>query len=260
MKLIFVRIPQLARVFSNQHLSHFFRLLFALYFFIFSRKLKLIKHDFPLSVTYNGAVIKLFLRYPMDLAVLDEVFLAEEYAWSPSVDPECIIDLGGHFGDTALYYRSRYPKAKIIVIEPSAENFKRILKHVSHDSGIIPIQAAVGAEDGCIDLHLGPSSLGYSVLDRGNTSTIEKVPMQSLDSIMAQANCEKIDILKFDIEGAEFGLFPSLSEKVGAIIGELHFDLNDSYSLRDMESILEEYNPRFECAREDDRFIVTGER
>ncbi|GEM_PF-3999641 len=154
----------------------------------------------------------------------------------------------------------RYPKAKIIVIEPAGENFKRILKHVSHDSDIIPIQAAVGAEDGCIDLHLGASSLGYSVLDRGNTTEIEKVPMLSLDSIMAQANIEKIDVLKFDIEGAEFDVFPSLSEKVGAIIGELHFDLGDGYSLRDVESILIDYNPRFECLREDDRFIVTGER
>ena len=64
-----------------------------------------------------------------DKLTFKEVFVNEIYALPPSFTPTCIIDGGGNVGFTACYFASKYPAAKIITIEPDAENFEILKNH-----------------------------------------------------------------------------------------------------------------------------------
>jgi FkbM family methyltransferase len=163
----------------------------------------------------------------LDLAVLKEVFVDREYDWLPTNDPKVIIDLGAHFGDTALYYHARFPNAKIVAVEPSPENFERLVQHTKGIPEIISVQAAVGASDGVTTLNLMPGTLGHSVMKRKESDHSVQVSQLSLATLFQQQKLDKADLIKFDIEGAEFNLFSSIKPEDYAnfYIGEIHFDL-----------------------------------
>ena len=227
MRTIFLTIPTLAKVFSD---GSFFRRVFLciqLWFFFLSRKFFRFNHDFLIRCTCKGIQFPIFLRYPMDIAVLREIYVDREYEWFPTSDPKVIIDLGAHFGDTALYYHAQYPEATIISVEPSPENFERLKKNTADIAQIVPVQAAIGGQDGSIKLNLGKSSLGYSVVPRDGATTSIEVPQLTLKTLYAQNGIQKADLIKFDIEGGEEALFvtDNPSEFADAYIGEVHEDL-----------------------------------
>lgn len=227
MKNIFIEIPQLAMVLSDSSPFAFIHILFSLQYFVFTRKLFQPRKDFTLRVTCRRREIVFFLRQPMDIAVLKEVFVHREYDWFPVENPKVIVDLGAHFGDTSLYYHAYFPDAKILAVEPSPENYERLVKHVSGIPNIIPVQGAVGATNGEIQLNLVGSSLGHSLIKREGTQHAVTVQQFTLGALLQKLGVTKADIIKFDIEGGEYGLFKNSRPEVYACayIGEVHPDL-----------------------------------
>lgn len=255
MDLLFKTIPAVARELSGKSTGLCIKLTLQLWFFAVSRKLKLSDKDFTLKGTLNNNSIVFYLRHVMDIAVLREVFVDKEYEWCPTSDLKVIIDLGAHFGDTTLYYAARFPEAKIVAVEPSPENFARLVQHTKHNPNIIPVQAAIGPEDGEITLHLMPSSLGHSIVDRKGSGEEVVVQQLSLQSLFQKNNITKADLIKFDIEGAEFDLFKSFNPKEysNSYIGEVHYDLtsdtninfDDFFSGFHLEKIMLQNDKRF---------------
>lgn len=229
MTTLFKTIPTLAALLSGGVLSIRLILTLQFWFFYITRKFFSITHDYKIIIRFNKKTIPLFLKYPMDVAVLREIFIDKEYEWCPTEDPQVIIDLGAHFGDTALYYHARFPNARIIAVEPSPENFARLVKNTSGISNIVPVQAAVGGHDGEVMLNLVSSSLGHSIMERSSTASSVSVKMMSLETLFQTHSITKADLIKFDIEGAEFDLFAHAKpvQFANAYIGELHFDLSD---------------------------------
>lgn len=258
MHIVFKTIPCLAKELSGDSLLSTLRILVQFWYFAFSRKFLGFSKDFPVRVSYNNQIITFYLRYVMDLAVLREVFIDKEYEWCPVLDPKIIIDLGAHFGDTALYYHARFPSAKIIAVEPSPENYERLVKHTRDVSNIIPVQAAAGSSDGEINLNLMASTLGHSVIDRGDADNSVTVPQLSLATLFKEQGIVKADLIKFDIEGAEFDVLKDLklSEFSRSLIGEMHFDLSDTYDLEGSKLIFEDFEVEFEQLINKQRYIV----
>lgn len=234
MKTLFNFIPRLAWALADKNSGRLVVVIVRLYYFVISRKLRpqLRIAEFKLAGSYKQTRLNFYLQVPMDIAVLVEVFVFKEYEWKLDQDPEVIVDLGAHFGDTALYYHAVYPNAKIIAVEPAPDNFARLQRHVAHIENIIPVQAAVGGTDGTINLHMGASSLGHSLVQRSKTDQLVSVRQVSLATLYAEHNIQKANLLKFDIEGAEFALLESINVNTtaDAYIGELHFDLNGKYN------------------------------
>lgn len=227
MNLLFSIIPQLAWILSDHKITDTIFLTLQLWFFALTRKLFGAAKDFLIIGTYATKPINFYLRYVMDIAVLREVFINKEYDWCPIENPKVIVDLGAHFGDTTLYYHVRFPEATIIAVEPSPENYARLIKHTSAIASIKPVQAAVGASNGTIELNLGSSSLGHSVMVRKDSLQSVTVPLITLKDLLSQHAIDKADLIKFDVEGAEFDIFKSINpaDYSKAYIGEIHFDL-----------------------------------
>jgi FkbM family methyltransferase len=258
MYLLFNIIPAFAVAVSTNLLAQSV-LVLQLWYFVLTRKFFSFKNDFAIHFSYNGKEITYYLRHVMDVAVLREVYVNKEYEWFPVQDPKVIVDLGAHFGDTTLYYHAQFPEACIIAVEPAPENFARLQKHVAGIKNIICLNAAVGSSNGTIKLNIGKSSLGHSVVKRSESDTEIEVPLMTLESILVQAKATHIDLVKFDIEGAEFDAFRDVSQnkKFTSFIGELHFDLSDN---QDIESFQQNF-PGFTFALQEikkDRYIIKG--
>lgn len=64
--------------------------------------------------------------------VYKEIYLYEDYFAKLTNDTPRIIDGGSHIGMATLYFKDRYPKAKITCFEPDPRNFELLIKNTEH--------------------------------------------------------------------------------------------------------------------------------
>lgn len=128
-----------------------------------------------------------------------------------------IVDAGANVGLSAVYFRDRFPEAKILAIEPEEQNFRELERRA--DPLIVPIQAGLANFDGHIDVvdpGLGEWGFRTRKSDRG-------IPAFRLATLLGQHEGEPF-LLKIDIEGFEADLFddPALLDRFFVIFFEPH--------------------------------------
>jgi len=161
-----------------------------------------------------------FLRIPSsDVSTYGQVFLSSEYDFECVNDPQFIIDAGANIGLVSILFASRFPKAKIIAIEPESGNYEMLKKNTESYNNIYPMQAALWMENKPINLidpqHGNWGFWGFMTDDLDNNKPLTGIAKsvvqgRTLDKIMDQYNCQKVDILKIDIEGAEREVFSAI--------------------------------------------------
>lgn len=161
-----------------------------------------------------------------DVSVLQEVFLNREYALDVP-PPHVVLDLGANFGAASVYFAHAWPKARIFALEPNPETFRRLEAVTAGYPLITCLNYAMGDRDGTSDFVVSTDHIGSSLLRPDPNGRTITVMTRSLASLMAELGLAHIDVLKFDIEGAEEALFRDTGalKKVGALIGEVHKDL-----------------------------------
>lgn len=118
-------------------------------------------------------------------------------------EPSVVIDAGAYIGDTASYFLSRFRGAKVIALEPNPRSFELARRNLSsYRERCILMPAALWTEDGVVCLSEG--ELGAQVTETGMS-----VSAVSMPSILESLDLEMIDILKMDIEGAEYEVLAS---------------------------------------------------
>jgi FkbM family methyltransferase len=180
------------------------------------------------------------VRYPLlcrpgtsDMDVFGHIFRVREYSCLDPIavdEVELVIDCGANVGYSSAYFLSRFPRAKVIAVEPDSGNFAMLQENVrpygdrcrtvktalwSHPTGLVMSEEKFG--DG-----------------REWARTVRAVrpgedpAMMATDigSLLASSGCERISLLKVDIEGAESVVFESNYEpwlaKVSNLVIELH--------------------------------------
>jgi FkbM family methyltransferase len=260
MKYLFVYLPKLASALSGGNPLRTVWLYGMLGYFVFTRKVftKSQPQEFCLKAMYKGREVLYYLYEFINLSSLIEIYVFKEYDWKCGFVPQTILDLGAHFGDTALYYNAVYPGAKIIAVEPDPTNFARLQKNVAAYPNIIPVHCAVGAENGTTRLFLAQNGLGHSTALRKENHGSVEVEQTTVATLLSRYNLEKVDLLKFDIEGAEAALFKdaTLTQKSRAFIGELHFDLSSEFTMEDVHERFKDLLVTLEPSLKKQRFIV----
>ena len=139
-----------------------------------------------------------------------------------------IVDAGGYIGLASILFAKRFPNAQIVCLEPSTENFAIAHKNCSPYANITVLNVALGAESGRVMLRdRGTGHWGFSVSRRLSSPSvvIESVQVITLNDLLRRFNCEQIDLLKLDIEGAEYELFEEAESWIdfcSVLIVELH--------------------------------------
>ncbi|MFA6254126.1 MAG: FkbM family methyltransferase [Candidatus Paceibacterota bacterium] len=183
---------------------------------------------FKLRLKKFGQPFEIFVRDNGDLAVLKEVFWLGEYDLNLVKEPNTILDLGSNIGLTAIYFKLKYPKAKIYAFEPDPTTFKQLLLNTQKMPEISCYNLAISGQSGSLTFYPYPgSSMSSSLIKRLPNQEGVTVDAVSLDDVLALVEVDQVDLLKFDVEGAEDEIF-SVCSKIGNIsrlIGEVHLDL-----------------------------------
>jgi FkbM family methyltransferase len=176
----------------------------------------------------------LFVRLgSTDWLVLEEIFIHGEYEALSRLelsDVQQIVDLGANVGFSIRLWRTKFPAARIVAVEPDHANFLALRRNCAGDSALKVIEACVAGSTKSVRLDRTAGDWGIRI-DNGEqcpsasdgTSTVNAL---TLGQILTDTGVNgEIDLLKCDIEGAERELFADCStwiHRVKALIVEIH--------------------------------------
>jgi len=144
---------------------------------------------------------------------------------------DIIVDIGGNIGAFSIYAAVKAKEGKVFAYEPSPENFKRLEKNIRLNrlTNVFPFMKAVDGKAGKNKLYLSKWNFGgHSLFDLPVMNEPESVDVEcvTLKGIFVQNNLPKIDFLKIDCEGGEYGILlstpPEYLRKIGKISMEYH--------------------------------------
>ena len=175
--------------------------------------------NYPHPITIRGGK-------STDAWAVYELIVMQEYALvGDLVPPNFIIDAGANIGVGSLYFLNRYPKARIVSIEPHPGNFELLAKNLApYADRAILLQGAVWKNNDRLDLNFGEEEWRTSVKasDQKRPGTVEAF---TLPAILAYGN-GKAGLLKMDIEGSELEVFASDAQQwlpaIENIVIEVH--------------------------------------
>jgi FkbM family methyltransferase len=169
------------------------------------------------SVRHDFAV-----RDYSELRVLEAIFLGRQYDLELVADPHVVVDLGSNIGASVVWFRTRFPRARIIAVEPDPTTFESLRMNTSQLTQLDLVNAAVGSFDGTAELRRSGASWSTSLVN--GTPTGEQVSVRRLSTILEDLDVDQVDVLKVDIEGSEYELFSDLGSvsPVEVIVAELH--------------------------------------
>lgn len=140
-----------------------------------------------------------------------------------------VLDLGGNVGLFSLYLKDKCKK--IYSIEPTKSHFE-ILEIFSKNTNINPVNCAIAASTGQVELFKCINNTTSNGLSRHNSSYISTglVDCYNFNDLLNYLNLDRVDFCKVDIETYELTLFESkgfrdCAHKIKEIFIECHGDL-----------------------------------
>jgi FkbM family methyltransferase len=200
-----------------------------------------------LRLGYEGRPITWHLTDLSEFYALEGVLGERHYDVLPSdLDPRVVLDFGSHIGASIYYFWYAFPHARIVGVEADPSTFVRLRRHVEGLDRVDVIHAAATKEDGLVTFYPDPQASWTSSLNQHGSSCGRRIPARGLESLMRELGVARVDVLKLDIEGAEFEVLravPGLSSRVRVIIGELHDQCADaSFTVDDFVALLADYD------------------
>jgi FkbM family methyltransferase len=136
------------------------------------------------------------------LSLYREIFLDRGYEVAGLGDSPVILDCGGNIGMSVIWFKQRYPRARITVFEADPQTAD-LLEENARALGLTSVtvvRAAINDAAGKVSF-VPEGSLGGHVGD-GLGVLADAVPLSD--------HTEPVDYLKVDIEGSEFGMLKDL--------------------------------------------------
>jgi FkbM family methyltransferase len=156
--------------------------------------------------------------------VLREVFISEDYRIDDLPPPATIVDLGSNMGASLIYFRLKYPAARIVGVEADPLVFPTLERNVAPFTGVEIANVAVAASTGEATFFHNEQSWASSLKPLWPTATEVRVRTRSLGELLDDFELPSVDLLKIDIEGAEWEVLSSFRQydRIGAVVGEVH--------------------------------------
>lgn len=139
----------------------------------------------------------------------EEIYIGRQYAFKPEFDDPVIIDCGGNIGMSAVWFKLNYPTCRLTVYEPDP-TLAGILHSNLDRVGFSDVEVRRKA----VWINNDPVKFHNTGDDSGRIAAEGGVEFPAED--LAQIIPERVDLLKLDIEGAEYSVIEKL-RRTGAI-------------------------------------------
>ena len=164
--------------------------------------------------------------------IYQEVFVDQTYRFDADTPSPFILDCGAHIGVSVLYFKTRYPHARIVAFEPNPSAFKLLATNLRRNgvSDVELVNAAVADTEGSINFYTekggrrrwtwGGAGVKNAWQQQGDYRTI-RVPAVRLSSSIDR----DVDLLKLDVEGMESVVLDEIEHRLGlvkALVVEFH--------------------------------------
>lgn len=168
-----------------------------------------------------------------DQLVYQQIFVDQEYLSLDGHDVEgLVIDAGANVGYAAAWFLSRFPRCRVVALEPDAANFSVLEANLRPYEGRADARrVALWSEVGTLALRDEPYRDGADWSRQVRPATAEdddRVPAIDPGTLADQLGADRIALLKVDIEGAEAVVFGAGADRwlprVDRIVAELHDD------------------------------------
>ncbi|MDP2912850.1 MAG: FkbM family methyltransferase, partial [Candidatus Omnitrophota bacterium] len=184
------------------------------------------------SEKISGYSVK-FSDYRTFQSLFSDIFIHKEYDFVSDNDSPLIVDCGTNFGMSAIYFKIKYPRSRVICFEPHKETFKLLEENMVNNNfrGVELHDAALSDRGG--------TSRFYSDADKNNitgmslTRRLEEKGMrlaeESVKTVLLSDFIDgPVDFLKMDIEGSETDVLGDIRAKsklalVKKIVCEYHY-------------------------------------
>lgn len=180
-----------------------------------------------------------------------EIFLDRCYQPTPDFVPRrgwTVVDLGANMGFFTCQAASAAPDVRVVSVEPLSPYRLILEKNVSENQFnqvTIVAGAICGEPDQTIPLTVWYNAAGElkTGLVQPDAAKVETINAKgyTLPEVFALGGIERCDLLKVDIEGAEYGLFekitPAWWSKIARVVMEVHKD--ETHSGKEIVEILE---------------------
>ncbi len=166
--------------------------------------------------------------------LIHEIFIEEDYWFKTRKKIPTIIDCGSHVGFSICYFKTKFPRSKIFAFEPNKLNFKTLKSNVAKNEwkNVKMHEVALGRETGEMQFYSSSEDSMAGRLNEGKEDRSRfvkgKVQVERLSSYITKT----IDMLKMDIEGAEYDVIEEIETKLHLVRNmyvEIHLDDDHSY-------------------------------
>jgi FkbM family methyltransferase len=147
-------------------------------------------------------------RGKRDMGVISHFWVLGVYIEdTPEAPIRTILDCGANIGAETMRFRMHHPAAQIVSVEADPDNAAVLKQNFSPDPLTTVVEGAVWFENSTLNIRRDPhgSPEGSSVTAEPSGDT--RIPAFSIPHLMALRKWKTIDILKLDVEGAEYELF-----------------------------------------------------
>jgi FkbM family methyltransferase len=195
----------------------------------------------PLTVRWHGGtMVDLTLGNDNSLCLyVCGSFEPNEFAFLDRVlrSGMVFVDVGANDGYYTLFAARRVGSSgRVVAAEPSSRERAHLQRNLGRNGldNVSVVPAAIGAAVGVADLHLahgvhaGHNTLGGFAHDDVVRASLERVPVEPLDTVVARLGLARVDFVKIDVEGAEASVIAGAHAILTTMRPVLLMEINDA--------------------------------
>lgn len=169
--------------------------------------------------------------------------------------PENItIDVGAHIGGFSLLAASLSPRGKVLALEPCEETWGILERNVAANQAahVLPLRLALAGDRGTRMLFYDSKdgNWGHSIT-RDMSGGGEVVTVETLEGLMERHALPRVDLIKFNCEGAEFEVLleapRNVLRRIGLMIVLYHLDMVSDPAFTDTALLTKLRSCGFDC-------------
>jgi FkbM family methyltransferase len=193
------------------------------------------KHDPKVEIRFPNLLFPLAVRPgTSDASELMQTLVRGLYShYLPTGSVKFIVDAGAYIGDTAAFYLSHFPEARVVSLEPDLANFAAAQHNLRlYGTRVTLLRAALWPYEARLSVSGEAVKCSISVSEVVDGSQVADCPGLTLSSLLRDLGETRIDLLKCDIEGAEVEVFSKDCDEWLSLTQSIFIEIHSTQALQ----------------------------